>query len=586
MLPATIAWILAFFYAHQRLTKKYIPGFVGRRYVTEVASVLFGYLLITTVAVGANYQKTYFLDLVKLGMAACLAALVWCLVGLYFQQRSPEGLRYEKKHADRTAREKLLILGTDVGSRRIASYYHCSPSIEVIGYADRDPHNIGRFINNLPIVTTESLLEESFRTGKCTTVAVPFRSERKAGALDGLSVLAAKYNVRLLPFPNSDHPLALFNRASKGFRLTPLDFFTTKVDDELFREKIRLTGKSVFVAGAGGSIGTQLVRNLIELNASKIVCNDVSEINVYNLKALLEAEFGVPKVSEKAVFVLGCYSSVAVEEALTKFKCVLAINAAAYKHVPICEENIDETLNNNVVKLAKFIDGCVQGRVSTFIQVSTDKAVNPSNIMGSSKRIGELLLMAKVQSVGSKFRVKIVRFGNVVGSSGSVFPVFERQVMAGGPVTVTHPDVERFMMMIEDAARLVLLVSALDSSRTINLLDMGEPVRILDLAKRMIVASGSFFTDGQGAATRPGSIEIKLSGLRPGEKLYEELSYSGDIRQSEIPHVLETDFDSDFYGNAEDLLGYIRLLISAPTLIEKKKILKHLVPGYSGTLDE
>lgn len=279
-----------------------------------------------------------------------------------------------------------------------------------------------------------------------------------------------------------------------------------------------ITGKTVLVTGAGGSIGSELCRQILALHPASLVLFEVSEFALYNIEAELRAQSGTG--GPRLVALLG---SVQDEERLREVMLHLHVDtvyhAAAYKHVPLVEHNVIEGVRNNVFGTRAAARAAVAAGVSTFVLISTDKAVRPTNVMGASKRLAELVLQA-MAGEGGPTRFCMVRFGNVLGSSGSVVPLFREQIRRGGPVTVTHPDIIRYFMTIPEAAQLVIQAAAMAEGGDVFLLDMGEPVRIADLARRMIHLMG-FHERGTGPAR--GEIEIVYSGLRPGEKLYEEL---------------------------------------------------------------
>jgi FlaA1/EpsC-like NDP-sugar epimerase len=267
--------------------------------------------------------------------------------------------------------------------------------------------------------------------------------------------------------------------------------------------------QAVLVSGAGGSIGSELCRQIIKFNPKYLICFDISECALYQL----EQELILQDISVNLVYLIGDVKHEArVDKLLSQYKPKVVFHAAAYKHVPLMEvDNVSEAFNNNVLGTYTLAKACKKAKVNKFIMVSTDKAVNPTNVMGASKRLAEMVCQGLQDKNGTLF--VIVRFGNVLGSSGSVIPKFREQIKAGGPITVTHPEITRYFMSIPEAAKLVMQAGLIGKGGDIFVLDMGDPVRILDLAKDMIKLSG--FSENE--------IAIEFSGLRPGEKLYEEL---------------------------------------------------------------
>ncbi len=270
-----------------------------------------------------------------------------------------------------------------------------------------------------------------------------------------------------------------------------------------------IVDKTVLVSGAGGSIGSELCRQIIKFNPKYIVCLDISEYALYKL----EQEFSNLKLSAKFIYLVGDVRHASrLDKIFANYQPRLVFHAAAYKHVPLMEiSNVSEAFNNNVLGTYLLAKASKEAKVEKFVLISTDKAVNPTNVMGATKRLAEMICQGLQDNKGTQFVV--VRFGNVLGSSGSVIPKFRQQINAGGPVTVTHPDITRYFMSIPEAAQLVMQASLLGKGREIFVLDMGQPVRILDLARDMIKLSGM----------SEDEIKIVFSGLRPGEKLYEEL---------------------------------------------------------------
>lgn len=296
-------------------------------------------------------------------------------------------------------------------------------------------------------------------------------------------------------------------------------------DKELLSKNI--TGKNVMVTGAGGSIGSELCRQIITQKPKTLVLFELNEYNLYTIDQELGLMVSNLETDTKIIAALG---SVQKENRLAKLMEAHQINtvyhAAAYKHVPLVEDNIIEGIRNNVFGTLACANAAISTGVENFTLISTDKAVRPTNIMGASKRMAELVLQALAdKQTGTIFTM--VRFGNVLGSSGSVVPLFKRQIRGGGPVTVTHPDIIRYFMLIPEAAQLVIQAGAMGHNGQVFVLDMGEPVKILDLARRMIHLMGMRETTD---ASNEGDIEITFTGLRPGEKLYEELLIGNNVQ--------------------------------------------------------
>jgi FlaA1/EpsC-like NDP-sugar epimerase len=295
-----------------------------------------------------------------------------------------------------------------------------------------------------------------------------------------------------------------------------------RVEDLLGRDPVHLDsvrvvshlgGRTVLVTGAGGSIGSEICRQVAKFQPARLVLFEVAESPLFDIENEIRESF-------PSLEVHGCIGDIKhadeVEAVFSRFKPDRVFHAAAYKHVPLMEAHAVEAVRNNVMGTKHVVEACVRHRTESFVLISTDKAVRPGNVMGATKRIGELIV-ARAEAPGSNFAS--VRFGNVLGSSGSVVPIFERQIRRGGPVRVTHPDMTRFFMTIPEAVELVLHAGALASGHDVFVLDMGDPVRIMDLARNMIELSGL----AVGA-----DVKIEVTGMRPGEKLHEELVTYGE----------------------------------------------------------
>lgn len=296
-----------------------------------------------------------------------------------------------------------------------------------------------------------------------------------------------------------------------------------------------IRGKCVLVTGAGGSIGSELCRQIIRLAPSRLVLFEMSELALYNIERELEEVVAREKLSSEIVPLLGnAHHRHRVREVLSAFGVQTVYHAAAYKHVPIVEYNVVEGIHNNVISTWYTAEAAIETGVETFVLVSTDKAVNPANVMGATKRLAELLLQA-LQERTTQTRFCMVRFGNVLASSGSVVPLFQEQIRRGGPVTVTHPDVIRYFMTIPEAAQLVLQAGSMAKGGDVFVLDMGRPVRIEDLARRLINLTGLTVRD---AAHPEGDIEIEYTGLRTAEKLFEELIIGSNVTGTDHPMIM------------------------------------------------
>jgi len=323
------------------------------------------------------------------------------------------------------------------------------------------------------------------------------------------------------------------------------EFKDVAIEDLLGRERVdpitKLMGKNihrktVLVTGAGGSIGSELCRQIIELAPKRLLLMDVSELAVYTILAELDAQAAQRGVA-LVPLVGGVQDRPFVAASMAQQKIDTIYHAAAYKHVPLMEQNILQAIKNNTIGTLVLAEEAVRTRVPSFTLISTDKAVNPTNVMGASKRLAERICQA-MNAEQKVTRFSMVRFGNVLGSSGSVVPLFQRQIAAGGPITLTHADVVRYFMTIGEAVQLVIQASALARGGEVFVLDMGVPVKIKDLAFKMVQLSGLRPYLEEGAQQGEGDIAIRITGLRPGEKMYEELSYGKGLVGTKHPRIM------------------------------------------------
>lgn len=317
-----------------------------------------------------------------------------------------------------------------------------------------------------------------------------------------------------------------------------------EIEDLLGRDPVKpnpqlmhacIENKVVMVTGAGGSIGSELCRQIIKQNPKVLILFELNEFGLYSIEQELKIEIEKSGLTIELIPLLGSVQNkVRLESIMTSFSVQTVYHAAAYKHVPLVEHNIVEGVRNNIFGTWYCAEAAIAAKVESFVLISTDKAVRPTNIMGATKRMAELVLQALAQRQKTT-RFTMVRFGNVLGSSGSVVPLFRRQIKAGAPVTVTHPDIIRYFMTIPEAAELVIQAGSMGKGGDVFVLDMGDPVKIVDLARRMIHLSGLEIKD---EAHPDGDIAIEYTGLRPGEKLYEELLIGDNVSGTEHSRIM------------------------------------------------
>jgi FlaA1/EpsC-like NDP-sugar epimerase len=415
----------------------------------------------------------------------------------------------------------VIILGT--GDEAIALVKDLERSAQwcVVGLLGNDNSMVGREIFGVKVLgEIKYLTEINHRFDiKHVIVAMPLlRHQERRQAID----LANKLGFEVLTVPAIEDLL--------GGKVSISQIRKVDVEDLLGRDAVKLDtsglkhlidGRTVFVSGAGGSIGSELCRQILKYKPETLICFDVSEYSLYKL----EQEFSQQHLAVNLLYLTGdVKNSQRIENILSQYKPSVVFHAAAYKHVPLMENgNVWEALSNNVIGTYTLAHSCKAAGVEKFVLISTDKAVNPTNVMGATKRLAEMVCQGMQDDVGTNF--VIVRFGNVLGSSGSVIPKFREQIAKGGPVTITHPDITRYFMSIPEAAQLVMQAGLMGNGGEILVLDMGEPVKIANLAADMIKLSGLQLED----------IKIEYVGLRPGEKLYEEL-LADDERTQVTPH--------------------------------------------------
>jgi FlaA1/EpsC-like NDP-sugar epimerase len=340
--------------------------------------------------------------------------------------------------------------------------------------------------------------------------------------------------------------------------------------------------KVVMVTGAGGSIGSELCRQIIRLRPAQLLLFEMSELALYNIDRELRILIASEGLAVDVVPLLGdAHHKHRVREILQTYGVQTIYHAAAYKHVPIVEQNVVEGIYNNIFSTWNAAEAALESRVETFVLISTDKAVNPTNVMGATKRFAEIVLQG-LQARGSHTRFCMVRFGNVLESSGSVVPLFREQIRKGGPVTVTHKDVIRYFMTIPEAAQLVLQAASMGKGGDVFVLDMGKPVRIADLAKRMISLMGLTVRDDDSP---DGDIEIVYTGLRPAEKLFEELLIGNNVTGTEHSMIMRAMEHSLPWTQVQQVLDELSGALTRFDCVRARQLLMQTVAEYRPTGD-
>ncbi len=529
--------------------------------------------------------------------ASRAAARVW-LGGLYLSQLGNVALR------------KMLIYGAGSAGQQLASAMASSPDVRVVGFLDDDERLHGHVQNGLPIYNPLDLAEIVAEAEVSDVLlALPSVSrERRNAILDILKPY--KVAVRTLP--------ALSDIVNGKISMS--DVRELDLDDLLGREPVAPNGqllnlnihnKTVLVTGAGGSIGSELCRQILKTNPRQLLLVEMSEFALYQihqeLLALLKGErpgvlrgvegdgdmgdlSGVMQQAHVEIVPLlaSVCDAVRMHEIMETWKPHTVYHAAAYKHVPLVEHNPVEGVRNNVWGTRVCAEAALHHGVRDFVLISTDKAVRPTNIMGATKRLAEMVLQAlsernrvEVSERGAAEGVctcfSMVRFGNVLGSSGSVVPLFREQIKNGGPITLTHADITRYFMTIPEAAQLVIQAGTMGTGVDVFVLDMGQPVKIIDLARRMVELSGLTLKD---EAHSDGDIEITVIGLRPGEKLYEELLIGENPKPTEHPRIMKAHEQFLPWAELEEKLTLLHRAMSGNDVPVVRGVLQEVVADY------
>lgn len=476
----------------------------------------------------------------------------------------------------------LLIYGAGHSGMQIASALRQSGQYFLAGYVDDSPQYQGSSINGL-MVYSPNEIERLIETHGVSDILLAMPSIGRSRRNEILANLRShQVHVRSLP--------DLVDLA-QGL-VSVLDIKELAPDDLLGREPVtpnkellekNILDKVVLVSGAGGSIGSELCRQILQAKPSKLLLFDHSEYSLYRIEAELSAHLGFQSSHKTELIpLLGSVQDAGrLERIFKRWKIDTVYHAAAYKHVPLVEHNPAEGLQNNVLGTCNLAQAAKDHGVSHFVLISTDKAVRPTNVMGATKRFAELVLQALADlQDDSRTCFSMVRFGNVLDSSGSVVPLFRDQIKAGGPVTLTHPEVTRYFMTIPEAAQLVIQAGAMAKGGEVFVLDMGEPVKIYDLAHRMIELSGLTVRDSN---TGVGDIEIVISGLRPGEKLYEELLIGENPIPTPHPRIMMAREDFLTWPQINSELALLRLNLGASDIEGLITQLKRIVHGYQPT---
>ena len=473
------------------------------------------------------------------------------------------------------SRPKVLIYGAGTTGRQLVAAMANSHEMQVVGFLDDDDRLHGHVLNGQPIYNPADLANlVTSLTISHVFLAMPSLNRKRRNYIL-TQIRTAHVAVRTLPSMTD---------LAQG-KVSISDLRELDIDDLLGREPVmpnhillamNVRSKVVMVTGAGGSIGSEICRQILAVGPSKLLLIEQSEFALYAIHQELE-----DKLAGRDIVLVPLLASVQdsdrMREIMSTWHPDTVYHAAAYKHVPLVEHNPAEGIKNNVLGTLRTAQAAAENGVSDFVLISTDKAVRPTNLMGASKRLAEMVLQAlAATNPGTKF--SMVRFGNVLGSSGSVVPKFRQQIRDGGPITLTHPDITRYFMTIPEASQLVIQAGAMAKGGDVFVLDMGQSVKIMDLARRMIELSGLTVKDEHNP---DGDIEIEISGLRPGEKLYEELLIGDNPKPTSHARIMKAHEEFILWAELENKLNALQMALNVNDVGVIRLMMQQLIPGYT-----
>lgn len=488
---------------------------------------------------------------------------------------------YARRCAADTVPSRFLIFGAGRAGVQTASALGVGGAFSLVGFIDDDAAKVGRSINGIPIFACEQIPELVSQQGVTDILlALPKVSRTRRNAIIE-SLRHIPVHIRILPD---------WADVASG-RVRMQDFKELDIEDLLGRDPVppdaellahTIKNQVILVTGAGGSIGSELCRQIVRLQPRQLVLLEQSEFNLYAIHHELSSLISTLKntlhteVDLVAVLVSVTHAP-RLTELFQQYRPHTVYHAAAYKHVPLVEANPVIGVENNTIGTLYAAQAAMAAGVKNFVLISTDKAVRPPNVMGASKRLAELVLQAFAHAQPQGTCFSMVRFGNVLGSSGSVVPLFRQQLAAGGPLTVTHAEVTRYFMTIPEAAQLVLQAGAMATGGEVFVLDMGEPIKIIDLARRMIELSGMTVRD---ASNPHGDMAIQVTGLRPGEKLYEELLIGDNPIPTAHRRIMKAREDFIPLAQLQSHLETLQQGIQTNDIEKLKTVMRQCVHGY------
>lgn len=552
--------------------------YVGYRAIwTVVRAVTFGVItwvvVVSVIQLSTPIPRSSF---VIYWLAALVSVGGTRLLGRWmFRQFTPVGRSYKNRHACRA-----LIYGAGASGQQMATALLISSEVSPIGFIDDDASVQGTEMLGLRVHRLGEI-EDLIHRYDVDTVLLAIRDIPIARKREIVRKLEQYHlNVKVMPtLSDVAKGHVQLNHMSNVDVVDLLGRDSVDPDEQLLAKCIQ--GCSVLVTGAGGSIGSELCRQIVLQKPSRLILFESSEFALYQIEKELSDYLCTAEINIELYPILGNVQDRFHLCTLMKHYAVEAVyHAAAYKHVPLVEHNVIAGIRNNLFGTFHTAEAAVESGVKYFVLISTDKAVRPTNVMGAAKRMSEMLLQAiseREESVGNDIRFSMVRFGNVLGSSGSVIPLFRKQISQGGPVTITHPDITRYFMTVSEAASLVIQAGSMGHSGDVFVLDMGQPMKIVDLAKEMILLAGcSVRTPGNPE----GDIEVVYTGLRPGEKLYEELLIGGDVRGTEHKMILRSSEEFLLWPQISAELKELEVLLERGDHSGIRQKLCKLVSGY------
>lgn len=485
---------------------------------------------------------------------------------------------------------KVAVYGAGAAGNQLVAALRLGRGMRPVAFIDDDPNLYNRSISGLRVYSPKHIQQMIDETG-CNEILLAIPSASRARRREVLEMLE-HYPLHVRSVPGF---MDLASGRVKVEDIQEVDIADLLGRDavppqqELFERCIR--GKVVMVTGAGGSIGSELCRQIISNKPKALLLFEHSEFNLYSIHIELERAIERASLPIKLVPILGSIRNPdRLLDVMRTWQVETIYHAAAYKHVPMVEHNVAEGVLNNVLGTMNTAQSAVQAGVANFVLISTDKAVRPTNVMGSTKRVAEMILQALSRETApvlfnadgavhhvNKTRFTMVRFGNVLGSSGSVIPRFYQQIRSGGPVTVTHPKITRYFMTIPEAAQLVIQAGSMGQGGDVFVLDMGKPVKIAELAEKLIHLSG---LSVRSEKCPHGDIAVEFTGLRPGEKLYEELLIGDNVSPTEHPMIMRADEEYFTWDVLRGVLAKLLKAVEQDDYPQVRVLLREVVSGY------